>query len=64
MLALRGDSWSQGSQVGLLLQNAVHSAWRQARQWRGSVQLLRDMQQGGVVPDAVSFAAMVQALKT
>ena len=58
---MRGDAWTRGATVGLLLQNAVHSAWRQARQWRGSVQLLQEMQQGAVVPDAVSFAAMVQA---
>ena len=34
-----------GAPPALLLQNAVHSAWRRARQWQGSVQLLREMQE-------------------
>ncbi len=37
--------WFSGAPPALLLQNAVHSAWRRARQWQGSVQLLREMQE-------------------
>ena len=50
-----------GAVVRLLLQNTVHSAWRRARQWQGSVELLREMQEEELLPDAVSFAATVQA---
>ena len=40
-----GTGRQKGTAPGLLLENAVHSAWRQARNWRGSLQLLREMQE-------------------
>lgn len=39
-----------GAAPTLLLQNAVHSAWRRARHWEGSIQLLADMQDAGENP--------------
>eukprot|EP00434_Breviolum_minutum_P009306 symbB.v1.2.008202.t1/scaffold492.1/size196413/5 len=68
VLALRSVSLSGGAPPALLLQNAIHSAWRRARQWQGSVQLLREMQElqprylkeDDILPDVVSFAATVQ----
>ena len=41
-----------GAPPALLLQNAIHSAWRRARQWQGSVQTLaRDAGATATVPE-------------
>ncbi|CAJ1455237.1 unnamed protein product [Effrenium voratum] len=60
VLALHEAAQCEGTAPGLLLENAVHSAWRQARNWRGSLQLLREMQEDRILPDVVSFEATVQ----
>ncbi|CAK9006166.1 Pentatricopeptide repeat-containing protein At2g31400 [Durusdinium trenchii] len=60
VVALRLRSWAGGAEMGLLLQNAAHSAWRQARRWQSSVQLLQEMQEENLLPDMVSFAETVE----